>query len=301
MSDRYDIEEEVLTLGKNTYFIDTTDMSINSAEFVRLLKQDTLMNVEMKEQIDVFPDGYVPTEESAILDVACGPGGWLRDVALDYPNITLKGIDNNKKVIDFARNHEQTSHNQNVSFELMNILDPFDFADETFDFINIRFVTGVLSTNEEEWLTLMKECHRLLRPGGYLRITESEMSWIAHAPVTNRFLYALMQVMWTAGKSFSSWQLAITPMIEEFFGVCQFTDIKQTLLGIDYSYGMKAHNAVIEDTLMIMKISRKPLISIGGIPGDEFDPLFKQMAQETKGERFRATWPIVITDGRKAL
>lgn len=303
MADKHlNFEDTQLTVGKNTYFIDTTDRSINSAEFTRLNKQDDMMNAQMMESsVGLLPEGYVPTEESAMLDVACGPGGWIREVSRDYPGVMLVGIDNNRKVIAYAQNHRQTGSNPNVTFELGNVHDPIDYDDGTFDFVNIRFISGVLSTNEQEWIRLIQECFRLLKPGGYLRITEAEMSWIAHAPVNNRFTAAIMRVMWTAGKTFAEHQLALTPVLGGFFESGGFEEIRQQLLPINYSYGAPAHQAVMEDTLMAMRVTRNALISIGGIPAEEFDALFAEMEREMDSEQYRAVWPIVVIEGRKPL
>ena len=57
------------------------------AETARLMKQDRLLTECMG---GVFPEGVDLSTSTAILDLACGPGGWALDVAFAYPHIQVK-------------------------------------------------------------------------------------------------------------------------------------------------------------------------------------------------------------------
>jgi ubiquinone/menaquinone biosynthesis C-methylase UbiE len=293
MSD-FDMEEG-LTKGPKTYFADTDDPLINSAEFVRLREQDRAVTVSM----DLFPAGFDPRGKK-ILDVACGPGGWIRECVRKEPEIAeIWGIDNNKRVLSYATNHPTTKQNKRVKFGLMNILEPLEFPDGYFDCVNLRFITGVLDRSEEAWLKLFNECLRILKPGGFLRDTESEMSWIPLAPSTNTMLYALMQFMWKRDKAFASWQMAVTPIVADVLGQLSLTDVREQVIALNYSHGTELHKLVVGDMIHIMQVVRAGIISLGGIPEDQYDDLLAKMNEEMYGPKFRARWPLVSWTGRK--
>lgn len=290
------IDDDSLTVGENTYFIATDDSTINSAEFVRLSKQDQAVTASM----DLLPAGFDPTNKS-ILDVCCGTGGWIREVERLHPEVKeIVGFDNNKKVIASAQQQAVTKHCKHVRYELMNLVEiPWEFPDASFDYVNVRFISGVLSRDVETWRATFAECLRILKPGGVFRLTESEMSWIPDAPATNRMLYALMQVMWKMGKSFASWQIAVTSKLSLLLQQSGLVDIQRQAILLDYSHGENLHAPVVEDSLYVMQVSRKGIINLGGIPEGEFDTLFEQMHKEVHSPDFLAVWPLISWVARK--
>lgn len=61
----------------------------------------------------------------------------------------------------------------NVTFQLGNILEGLCFQDNTFDIVNFSFF--ILAFKAEEWVTILKEIKRVLKPGGYLLTREAGM------------------------------------------------------------------------------------------------------------------------------
>ncbi len=62
----------------NTYVIDAE----SGAEMSRLIEQERILTRAMGGS---FPDDFQPAPGKAVLDLACGPGGWAQEVAFDYP------------------------------------------------------------------------------------------------------------------------------------------------------------------------------------------------------------------------
>lgn len=109
----------------------------------------------------------MPFDEGAkILDVGCGPGTWIMDVATEYPNSEFIGID----MCDIFPNNIRPA---NVSFQVGNVLDGLNFEDNTFDMVSLRFF--VLAFRKEEWVGVLKEIRRVLKPGGYMLSIEPGM------------------------------------------------------------------------------------------------------------------------------
>jgi tRNA G46 methylase TrmB len=83
--------------SENTYVFDPE----SSEEMARLINQDRLLTRAMG---GVFP-GVSASDISnlhQVLDLGCGPGGWVLDVAFEYPQIEAAGIDISRMMVDYA-------------------------------------------------------------------------------------------------------------------------------------------------------------------------------------------------------
>src|SRR5579859_3829730 len=103
---------------QNTYFVQ--DHS-NQDERTRLTLQDRMLTIGMGGVLPEQPD---PASFQRVLDVGCGTGGWLIEVAKTYPAITqLFGIDANNYPLEYARTQAEAEqvHNR-VEFRTMDAL-----------------------------------------------------------------------------------------------------------------------------------------------------------------------------------
>src|SRR5262249_22287442 len=107
-----------------------------------------------------------------VLDVGCGTGGWLLEVARTYPSIKkLVGADISDKMLAYA--HAQAVAEQldkQVQFQATDALRALPFSDNFFDLVNQRLGASWLRT--WEWKKILLEYQRVVRPGGIIRITE---------------------------------------------------------------------------------------------------------------------------------
>ncbi len=150
----------------NTYIFDPED----ATEMVRLIHQDRVITQGMGGPLTGLPE---LAETAQVLDLCCGPGGWVLDVAFAHPEMEVAGIDISRIMIDYANARARTQQLPNASFGVMNILEPLDFSENSFDFVNARFLTGVI--HREKWLDVLHECYRITRPGGLIRFTEGDL------------------------------------------------------------------------------------------------------------------------------
>ena len=78
----------------------------------RLAVQDQLLT----QEIGFFPDGYDTQAVRAVLDLACGSGGWALDLARSNPQIKVVGIDISKRMIDFDQVQAEAQGLHTASF-----------------------------------------------------------------------------------------------------------------------------------------------------------------------------------------
>src|SRR5205807_5280187 len=158
---------------ENTYFIDAE----SGAETARLLNQDRLITSHMG---GIFPARFDLSNVKDVLDIGCGPGGWVLDVAFAYPEMNVVGIDISQTTIEYARAQAKVQLLDNVSFKVMDATRPLAFPDNSFDFINARFIFAFMPTSA--WPKLLQECIRLTRPGGTIRLTEFDVYGVTNSP-----------------------------------------------------------------------------------------------------------------------
>ncbi|KAI8060735.1 S-adenosyl-L-methionine-dependent methyltransferase [Gongronella butleri] len=108
----------------------------------------------------------VPLEDGAtILDVGCGPGSWCLEMATDYPNCEVYGI-------DIHPTYPQSIRPPNSVFMLADAVEGLPFADNTFDLVQVRLM--VTAFKIQEWPGIITDCIRVLKPGGVLQMIEPD-------------------------------------------------------------------------------------------------------------------------------
>src|SRR5437879_6226034 len=132
----------------STYFVQDRK---NTKELTRLKIQDHMLTTGMGGVLPEQPD---PTIFHHVLDVGCGTGGWITEVAKTYPGVDCIGIDISKRMIEYAKTqaNEQQIHEQ-LAFLVMDALKPLHFENKSFDLVNMRL--GVSFMRTWDWPNLL--------------------------------------------------------------------------------------------------------------------------------------------------
>lgn len=276
--------------SENEYFIDVE----NAAEMARLMHQDRLTTKGMG---GVFPERPDFSMFHNILDIACGPGGWVLDVAFEDPSIQVMGIDVSNIMIEYARAQAWTQGLNNASFRVMDALKPLDFPDASFDLVNARFIFAFMPP--AAWHSLMHECARIVRPGGIIRLTETEWN------LTNSLAYETLHAMATralkkAGKSFSpdGRNVGITPMLGQFLQEAHCESIQHAAYALDLSAGTEAHGSLYQNVMAFFRLIEPFLLNTQITTQEEFEELYNRMLAEVLSDSFRAISFILTVWGQ---
>ncbi|KAI8148998.1 S-adenosyl-L-methionine-dependent methyltransferase, partial [Fennellomyces sp. T-0311] len=131
-------------------------------EIERLIKQARVINTLSGSYFDA-PIHDQLENGITVLDSGCGPEVWTLEMSAKYPRSTFYGVDINPASDDIMRPN-------NCKFITQNILEPMPFPDDYFGFIHQQFLTaGIPSKN---WPSLLAEMMRILKPGGWIELTE---------------------------------------------------------------------------------------------------------------------------------
>ena len=263
---------------KNTYIIDSKSVT----EAARLISEDRLITRHMG---DLFPSTVDPQKIHTVLDIGCGPGGWILDVAAAYPSLHAIGIDISSQMIQLAKLYAQAENATSVEFLEMDALQPFAFDSSTFDVINARFLYTFV--DREQWPLLLQECHRLLKPGGTLRLTELEGGF-SNSDALEHLSLIYSKSLYRANHSFSSSGrgTSIPAMLRAFLRNSGFQSLEHQVYGLDCSYGTEASQGWLEELLLLFHSVLPFLVKAGVATQQEMDALFEQATRDVQSKNF---------------
>lgn len=273
----------------NTYIFD-----LNSpAELARLINQDRFLTQAMGG-----PFAGLPTLPAGanVLDVACGPGGWVLDTAFEYPDLEVAGIDLSEPMITYAIARARTQGRANTSFGVMDITQPLDFSDASFDLVNARLLLGVLK--RDAWDAFLDECTRILRPGGILRLIEPDDCGSTNAK-TFEYLSSLgIKAVWNTGYGFSldGRTFGMGPALLRKLKQRGYQTSLSSFVG-DYSRDSPGWADFYHNVEITTPPLRLPLRRAGNLTDEEFDQLYQRELAEMWSAEFTAIWHFVTICG----
>jgi ubiquinone/menaquinone biosynthesis C-methylase UbiE len=267
---------------ENAYVLDAE----SGAETARLVELDRLVSRSMGS---LLPDDLDLASIHTILDIACGPGEWVCNVAFEQPEIDVIGIDLSQRSIRYAHARAQVQRLDNASFRTMDATRPLDFPDGSFDFVNARFLLGFMSPTA--WPGLLQECMRIIRPGGVLRLTEAEGWGMTSSPALDALHNMGVHAMRLAGRSFfqAGPSVGIAPMLGRFLRDTGYQNIKKRAYLIDWSAGMEDYRGWTENVKVAAYLLRPFVIKMGLTTAEEYEKLYEQALEEMASDDFSAT------------
>jgi len=278
-------------MSNQHYFIDQEEI----AEMYRLYKQGQLLTEMQGGVLPEQPD-FVGIHE--VLDIACGTAEWALLLAEQHPNVRVCGVDLSERITKFNQTTAKANRLQNTTFQVMDVTQGIGFPDHSFDLVNARLLFGFMTP--EKWPTLIQECLRILRPGGYLRMTEGDAS-LSNSFASERLHILLTQAIQDAGRSFltGARHASVMPMLRSFFRNASCIALQEHAYVLNYSAGMSAHDAWSSNVLSAFKLVQKFLVESRVITPEEFGPLVEQLRDEMQQATFCAIVPFLTVWGKK--
>jgi ubiquinone/menaquinone biosynthesis C-methylase UbiE len=121
----------------------------------------------------LFPDWLDCSQFQNVLDVGCRAGDWILALAKRYPKTEFFGVDPSEYYIGQAQG--QTEHLPNARFLRKNVDEIIQTTKgvRRFNLIHVSFCIGEFRV--EALYALLEALLKLLKPGGYLIWTETDM------------------------------------------------------------------------------------------------------------------------------
>jgi predicted O-methyltransferase YrrM len=275
----------------NTYMIDHE----SAAEMARLLNQDRIFTEAMGGLLSERANDFSGIKR--VLDAGCGPGGWTQELAFAHPGIEVTGIDISETMIKYAHAQARVQGLDNAHFQIMDLQQPLKFPDDSFDLVNARLL-GFFSP--AFWPQLVQEYVRITRPGGLIRLTETEMS-VSNSPALEQEHSWFFQALWRAGQSFSSngERLTITAQLAPLLRRAGCCNVQVRAYAIDWSCGTPAYEAIYKDMQVGFKLMEPFYLATGVATQEELDKTYQQMLIEIQQETFSAAHYLLSASGEK--
>jgi ubiquinone/menaquinone biosynthesis C-methylase UbiE len=273
----------------NTYAVQNRS---NQEELNRLQIQDHLFTANMGGVLPEQPD---PSRFQRVLDVGCGAGGWLIELAQTTPTCTmLVGVDVSRTFVEYAHAQAEAAQvSDRVEFHVMDALRMLEFPTGFFDLVNHRAAMGWVRT--WDWPKLLDEYQRVCRPEAVVRITESD--WAAsNSPALSRLSELTMQALSQAGHLFTPTMDGLTSKLAHLLQQHGLQQVQTRVSTPHYHAGTPEGQRFFEDITLVFRTVLPFLHKWTQVP-DDYEESYQQMLREMQQPDFVATLNLLTVWG----
>jgi ubiquinone/menaquinone biosynthesis C-methylase UbiE len=260
-------------------------------EWARLDHQARLV----EKATGLMPALFDDIEFTRILDVGCGQGCWALDIASKRPEAEVIGVDLSAEMVNYANARARTQYLDNVSFTTRDFLaNKLPFPEGSFDLINVRFAVGWLK--RAEWVFLLRRCFVLLKPGGYVMMTEGESIYTT-SPALQRLQEMICQALYTSGYGLSASPrfMGVVARLGSLLAQTGFQQIQTDVSVLDSSYyreDQEANRAWRESFHALISETSIFLFQAGVTTAEELAQVDAQLLIEMYQEDFCGIGPL---------
>ncbi|PKC68522.1 S-adenosyl-L-methionine-dependent methyltransferase [Rhizophagus irregularis] len=120
--------------------------------------------------------------ECKVLDIGCGAGTWLLDLANEYENSYFFGV-------DIKPIFPQEIKPNNLEFIEADITNRLPFHDNAFDFAHVEGMSLIFTP--DQWDFILSELIRVTKPGGYIEVAGRRNGHVGDGPVFRKMYDAI--------------------------------------------------------------------------------------------------------------
>lgn len=221
-----------------------------------------------------------------ILDVGCGTGRWAVEMATEFPNANVIGVDIAPPPVSEGI---VAATADNYTFVQGNTLGTLPFADNSFDFVHQRYL--ILGIPAARWPRVVGELLRVTRPGGWVELVETEPP--SGAPAIDQLAAWGAQLVSKRGID-----MAMARQVGPLLAAAGATQVNARAYTIPVGKpGGRIGSMMVVDYLTALNGVRAPLASLGIASEAAFDQAIAQARVEFDRREFPQS--IYVAYGRK--
>lgn len=227
----------------------------------------------------------------SILDVGCGTGRWGAEIAQQFPQANVIGVDIAPPSATSASvTQGQLVAPDNYVFEAGDVTKGLPFPDNSFDFVHMRLV--VLALPYAEWLPAITELRRVTKPGGWIELVDTT--------VTSRSPAAQQWMVWAQKlASFRGIDLTAGDQIGTFLKRAGMRNVTEIPIEIPIGpWGGRIGNFMLADAVAGARALETPVVMMKLATKAEFDAAIAGMDLDMR-TRTGSTQPFYIAYGQK--
>lgn len=265
---------------------------LDEAELHRLQLQHQILTTGMG---GILPEQDNPARFRCVLDVGCGTGDWLLDLASSYPEIPeLVGIDIDRSLLKAATiQAESRQLGQRVHFHLLDALRPLEWPKHSFDLINQRF--GASWIRQWEWAPLLLEYRRASRPGGVIRVTEFDIG-TSNSPALEQLAELWVQAFAQAGNFFLPQRDGLSCQLVPLLQQAGLQEVQQRVYPLECRAGM-AYGELFAQNVKQLSQTLSPFLHKWAQLPAYYPRLRRKALADLSSPQFVATWTVTTAWG----
>src|SRR5712692_1503352 len=221
---------------------------------------------------------------ASVLDVGCGTGRWVVEMARTFPGAQVVGLD-----IEPPQSGQMLP--SNARFVQANVLDGLPFADRSFDFTHQRLL--VLAIPAAHWPLVVGELVRVTRPGGWVELLEGGDVFLNAGPATQRFL-----AWWHAASRARGFDTSLMERLGRLLLDAHMRDVQMRTLQVPVGKWGGHTGALLEKNILAGFPALKPLLCANlSLPPEAFDATLAELA--TEGDRYQTSYQYYLAYGQR--
>lgn len=230
------------------------------------------------------------TAPQRVLDMACGTGRWAMEVARQFPQAQVTGVDIAVPQPEYLAKAEAPP--PNYTFQQGNLLEPLPFPDGFFDYVHMRFVFSAVPL--ERWPGVVRELVRVTAPGGWIELVEAAYPNNGGPALAQLEAWG-KQMMGGRGVDLDAGQ-----QIGVFLRDAGIPDVTERHDGLPMgAHGGRVGQIVGVDMFTAFRTATKIYVSMLGVEQEQADATLAQADADVYGTEYHAQLPIHIAFGQK--
>ncbi|KAI8148034.1 hypothetical protein BJV82DRAFT_507468, partial [Fennellomyces sp. T-0311] len=230
--------------------------------------------------------GYVKVSPR-VLDIACGSGIWILEMASEFPHAQFYGI-------DLSNMYPSDIKPPNTHFCQGDVLNGLPYPDGHFDYVHMSFVYNCFSYDDRKMV--LREIRRVMKPGAYVEFRDAEAMVRNAGPFTAKFVKPFANAMMEHLDVDVTWT---THMCENLQHVAGMADIHHQIVSINFVSSSKLSNTFNATIRSELEGYRWFCQRAYGFSDSDYDLVMDQFIEECKKERSYLNY--VMCWGRKPI
>jgi SAM-dependent methyltransferase len=233
-----------------------------------------------------------------VLDVACGDGTWLLEMARLNPELNFVGVDADSWAILAAGQSARARRLDHARFLLADLYklsqldDLAEFSANRYDLVHGRFLAPY--TSPFAWQQLITELWRLCTPGGYISLTESA-GFTTNSSAWSEGCALVEQAITRAG-----YTADVTHILDVILADAPCENVQTITTTLDISEGSSARLALLHIVAGIWQLLRPFLLRMEVASEREITRLGQGMVLDLGySGTFHGTWTLLTVTGEK--
>ncbi|CAG8439735.1 9721_t:CDS:2 [Scutellospora calospora] len=205
---------------------------------------------------------------SKILDIGCGSGHWSFEIAQEFPDANVYGI-------DISPNFPVSIKPKNCNFQICNIVEGLPFKDEEFDYVFMRYM--VFALKQHQWSQILNEIKRVLKQGGIFECVDRDILPLSAGKTITAFAEKTEDILFKQKEIDVRFIIKVEPILKEM----GFQNVSCTRKHIPYGkWGGKIGEIWRLNSIKMAETFRLQMPEILGITVEEWDSVCAKINKE---------------------